>query len=591
MTNPQGGFVVSDTVSLTVVPVIVIDQQPPKSLQRYKDEPISLQCRASSKRGPVTYQWFRNKKPIYRATESVFCTKSSGRFYCQVGLRDHPEQLPMLSSTTRVSINTIKITAQPQDVDGKIGECVSLQCQAEFSPPLPSKEKIEYMWLMSSTKDGKKEPLQKALQPQQSEGTLLFEQLNINHRGYYVCQACFENEFVESVEVHLSVTMAGGITKRASETSFVYTGKEDSLILKEVGISLFFPVAHCEKEIRFSVNVVNGDYVLPSKYQNMPLVSAMYKITASAKLPAPVTIRTDHCAALNKKDSLEFMVARGEPPYHFNPLPGGTFRKSYGEIKVSDFSVFTVLLNIWDWKMRFAVRVFDCNDGTTDFIVTKDIPTHCTAVREKYCRAKEIVEQTRVFSFLTTEITLMMPETPTGGWSVEPVVEPPIITMEEIHAYKGKAGTIIPNIKLNVSWKGDRPTKKDKDTVKIGVRGVKKFSFLNLPCKAFHSQSIDTFDRRNEEEVKELARRSMKDENGLNSTITEEHLLKIKEFISWKEVGPHLKYIIAGDINDIDGDFKNIADQRQRLLNLWVERNYGQDVTYLNLIMAMLEAQ
>ncbi|CAI8013626.1 Mucosa-associated lymphoid tissue lymphoma translocation protein 1 [Geodia barretti] len=147
---------------------------------------------------------------INGATESVFCTKSSGRFYCQVGLREHPEQLPMLSSTTRVSINTIKITAQPRDVHGQTGECVSLYCRADFIQPVSSKEKIGYMWLMSSTKDGKKEPLQKALQPQQSEGTLLFEQLNINHRGYYVCQACFENEFVESVEVHLSVTMAGG---------------------------------------------------------------------------------------------------------------------------------------------------------------------------------------------------------------------------------------------------------------------------------------------------------------------------------------------------------------------------------------------
>jgi hypothetical protein len=209
ITNPQGGFVMSDAVSLTVVPVFAIDQQPPKSLQGYKDEPISLQCRASSKRGPVTYQWFRNKKPINGATESVFCTKSSGRFYCQVGLREHPGQLPMLSSTTRVSINTIKITAQPRDVHGQTGECVSLYCRADFIQPVSSKKKIGYMWLMSSTKDGKKEPLQKALQPQQSEGTLLFEQLNINHRGYYVCQACFENEFVESVEVHLSVTMAG----------------------------------------------------------------------------------------------------------------------------------------------------------------------------------------------------------------------------------------------------------------------------------------------------------------------------------------------------------------------------------------------
>ena len=62
---------------------------------------------------------------------------------------------------------------------------------------------------MSSSKDGKKEPLQKALRPQQSEGTLLFGQLNIDHRGYYVCQACLDREFVESEEVHLSVTMAG----------------------------------------------------------------------------------------------------------------------------------------------------------------------------------------------------------------------------------------------------------------------------------------------------------------------------------------------------------------------------------------------
>ena len=75
----------------------------------------------------------------------------------------------------------------------------------------------------------------------------------------------------------------------------------------------------------------------------------------------------------------------------------------------------------------------------------------------------------------------MMPETPTDGWSVEPVVEPPIITMDAIHAYKGKAGTIIPNIKLNVSWKGDRPTK--KDTVIIGVQGVMNFFFPTCPVK------------------------------------------------------------------------------------------------------------
>ena len=169
--------------------------------------------------------------------------------------------------------------------------------------------------------------------------------------------------------------------------------------------------------------------------------------------------------------------------------------------------------------------------------------------------------------------------------------------MGAIHAYEGRAGTIIPNIKLNVSWKGDRPT--EEDMVNIGVQGVIDFNSFNLPCKAFHSpvssqpalsRSIDTtFDRRNEE-VKELARGNGRDENALNSKVTDKHLLEIKEFISWKEVGPHLKGISVGDINDIDRDGEDQADKRRMLLNLWEEKNYGHDATYLNLIMAMLKA-
>ena len=38
---------------------------------------------------------------------------------------------------------------------------------------------------------------------------LLFEQLKIDHDGHYICQACLRKEFVESVEVRLTVKMAG----------------------------------------------------------------------------------------------------------------------------------------------------------------------------------------------------------------------------------------------------------------------------------------------------------------------------------------------------------------------------------------------
>ena len=49
------------------VPVIVIDEQPPKSVHGYKNNKIRLECSAHSRRGPVTYQWLRNRKGITNA--------------------------------------------------------------------------------------------------------------------------------------------------------------------------------------------------------------------------------------------------------------------------------------------------------------------------------------------------------------------------------------------------------------------------------------------------------------------------------------------------------------------------------------------
>ena len=42
---------------------------------------------------------------------------------------------------------------------------------------------------------------------------LQFDKLSMNHDGYYVCQACFDKEFLESDEVKLTVSMAGGKEK------------------------------------------------------------------------------------------------------------------------------------------------------------------------------------------------------------------------------------------------------------------------------------------------------------------------------------------------------------------------------------------
>ena len=81
------------------------------------------------------------------------------------------------------------------------------------------------------------------------------------------------------------------------------------------------------KNIEITISVVDIQYAIqPPLYRLMPKASAMFKITASAALPAPVKVRMQHCAVLEKEDSLVYIVAHDErPPYHFKILPGGSF--------------------------------------------------------------------------------------------------------------------------------------------------------------------------------------------------------------------------------------------------------------------------
>ena len=214
----------------------------------------------------------------------------------------------------------------------------------------------------------------------------------------------------------------------------------------------------------------------------MPLASSVYQISASDALPAPVTVRMAHCAVVKRDNTLRFMTAHGKPPHNFKPVPSGVFPHGefYGELELHKFSFFTILQNIRDWSMRFAVHVFRCRDGSADFIVTKDIPEQCNAVKNKYLRETEVVEFTMVCSFLTEAITLTIPDAQSGdGWSVKPVVEPPKLSMDKIHAYK--TGNTIPSIKMMVKWEGEGQPQ--EEMVNIGVEGG-DFDSFNLPCKA-----------------------------------------------------------------------------------------------------------
>ena len=265
-----------------------------------------------------------------------------------------------------------------------------------------------------------------------------------------------------------------------SERVFIYKGKEDKFTWDEAGISLSFPKAKCKKDIKLSIKVIHDDLVLPSKHQDMALVSAMYKITASDELPKPAAVKIQHCAIVDKEDSLMFLVAHGKPPYRFEPLPGGSFplKESYGEIEVNEFSFFIILQNIRHGNMRFAVHIVYCRDGTADFVVTKNIAPHVTAIKEEYYNATKFDTREMKCSLSTDAITLSIPESLTNGWKIEPNFEPPTISLAQIREYQ--PGKIIPHIKLNMMWLG--PEQPRRESVKIGVNGGDLESF-RLVCK------------------------------------------------------------------------------------------------------------
>lgn len=60
--------------------------------------------------------------------------------------------------------------------------------------------------------------------------------------------------------------------------------------------------------------------------------------------------------------------------------------------------------------------------------------------------------------------------------------------------------------------------------------------------------------------------------------------------ISWDIVGRHLRTIEQKDIEDIDRDMPDQLKKRQRLVDLWKERN-GSDATFGSMMTAMLKAK
>ena len=79
-------------------------------------------------------------------------------------------------------------------------------------------------------------------------------------------------------------------------------------------------------------------------------------------------------------------------------------------------------------------------------------------------------------------------------------------------------------------------------------------------------------------------------EDMLKIRCSKEHIYKIEQFISWKEVGRHLPKIGSVELSDMDVDSRTEPQRRERLMALWEERN-ANEATYDVLIDAMIKAQ
>ena len=263
------------------------------------------------------------------------------------------------------------------------------------------------------------------------------------------------------------------------EESVVYAGKA-CCYTSQSGISLHFPDAKCPTPVKVSVKVVSGDYTLPPEYKGRPLVSSMFKITASDELPAPITVQIEHCAVVDKEDCLLHMVAQDTLPYQFKPLPGGKFQMngSYGEIQLEKFSTLTTICRTLGLYMNLSVFVFYDRDNTATFVATRNLSEAIEAVKELFDEAIGCFKQSMIYYCYTTrEITLTIPEATKGRWSIVPKCQPPKIERELIWNYQ--KGQQPPSIQLKMKWTGKGPP--EEEDIEIQLEGCSVESFT-LTC-------------------------------------------------------------------------------------------------------------
>ena len=309
-----------------------------------------------------------------------------------------------------------------------------------------------------------------------------------------------------------NVTCFVELPKFCEEKKICYTGEENVFddLWNDAGIKIYFPRASLDKNIEVSVKIMMdiGGMFIPEEQSStavdgkpkkwftpitqasegfMPVVSAMYKITASSKLPLPITLQLRHCAVIENESSLHFIVSHDEhPPYRFMQLDQGDFSSAMtGKIEMSDFCILGILQDLLGWYISLCFQVFYFQDslcsGTTkvQLVLTKNLPAHIQYVQNK--NMTEVFDKALPCKHSTKAITLAIPDGK-EPYRIEPMSTPTIIDMIDIMEYR--PGMSIPQISLVVIWASKRVTENTDGSIRIGVHGGSgSMNSILLNCK------------------------------------------------------------------------------------------------------------
>ena len=127
--------------------------------------------------------------------------------------------------------------------------------------------------------------------------------------------------------------------------TFVYEQSSLHYVWKGYGIELLFESHSLPSDISqciISISMVSSmECLLPG---NFHLVSGLFLIDCQGKFDKPVTIKIRHCAVKRNLSDLCFVTSSDEnSPYRCRCVEGD-FDSNFGEIKVSSFSVYGIIM-------------------------------------------------------------------------------------------------------------------------------------------------------------------------------------------------------------------------------------------------------